>query len=335
MGDSDITMYLNLLSLAIVVGAMIAFLVAWRLRSRIQRIIIGVLLLAMGIFSVSLSLLAALFVAGLGMAALVLGSATEKQAMTGLPAFRKHDRYKASSYRSYNFRMASRYDTCIWMRLCQTTLWDRTIVQELRQRPLIGSLRILDVGCATGRLLERLAQAGALQLCGTDLAPRILEVAAEKLSKTGISVDLRTADAEDRLPWEGDFFDVVTLTGVLHHFFRPKDALAEVRRVLRPGGRLLIIDPSFFTPVRQILNAALQVAPHDGDYRFYPATAAAVLLADVGFEVLRTRRVGWCAFLADGRKPGFARAVTGTEAKGAVQQRHAADGSPLAVSVTN
>jgi ubiquinone/menaquinone biosynthesis C-methylase UbiE len=232
--------------------------------------------------------------------------------MTERPAFRKHDRYKASSYRSYNFRMASRYDTCLWMRFCQTALWDRTLVQELGPRPRIGSLRILDVGCATGRLLERLARAGALQLFGTDLAPRILDVAAEKLSKTGIQVDLRAADAEDRLPWEGDFFDVVTLTGVLHHFFRPKDALAEIRRVLRPGGRLLIIDPSFFTPVRQILNAALQVAPHDGDYRFYSATRAVVLLADAGFEALRSRRVGWWAFLAGGRKPGFARADTGT-----------------------
>ena len=109
-------------------------------------------------------------------------------------------------------------------------LVDRTIVQELG--PHISSLRILDVGCATGRLLERLAEAGATQLFGVDLAPRILEVAAEKLSKTGTLVDLRTADAEDCLPWDHESFDAITLTGVLHHFFRPRDALAEVRRVL-------------------------------------------------------------------------------------------------------
>jgi demethylmenaquinone methyltransferase/2-methoxy-6-polyprenyl-1,4-benzoquinol methylase len=246
--------------------------------------------------------------------------------MAELPVFRKHDRYKASSYRSYNFRMPSRYDRCVWMRFCQTALWDRAIVRELGH-PAISALRILDVGCATGRLLQRLAEAGAVQLCGTDLAPRILDVAAEKLSRTGIPVDLRPADAEDRLPWESDSFDVVTLTGVLHHFFRPTDALAEIHRVLRQGGRLLVIDPAFFTPVRQVLNAVLRVAPHDGDCRFYSPARAASLLADVGFEVLHNRRVGWWAFLADGRRPGVARAAGDTASGGAAQQRHAAAGA--------
>jgi 2-polyprenyl-3-methyl-5-hydroxy-6-metoxy-1,4-benzoquinol methylase len=68
--------------------------------------------------------------------------------------------------------MPARYDASPWMKLCQTPLWDRTVTQELEQSG-IATLRILDVGCATGRLLERLAEAGALQLCGADLAPRI------------------------------------------------------------------------------------------------------------------------------------------------------------------
>jgi ubiquinone/menaquinone biosynthesis C-methylase UbiE len=234
--------------------------------------------------------------------------------MVERPAFRKPDRYKASSYRSYNFEMPARYDSCIWLRFCQTALWDEVVARELL--PQIDSLRILDVGCATGRLLERLAQAGARQLCGADLAPRILAVAEQKLAQAGIPVDLRVADAEDCLPWDADSLDVVTLTGVLHHFYRPKDALAEAGRVLRPGGRILVVDPSFFTPVRQILNAALRVAPHDGDYRFYSATRAAGLLTAVGFDVRQARRVGRWAFLAEGRKPGSARgdssaAVTG------------------------
>jgi ubiquinone/menaquinone biosynthesis C-methylase UbiE len=245
--------------------------------------------------------------------------------MVELPAFRKLDRYKASSYRSYNFKMPSRYDTCIWMKFCQTAFWDRTLIQELR--PNTCSLRILDVRCATGRLLKRLAEAGATELFGVDLAPRILEVAREKLTKTGASVELRTADAEDTLPWDHDSFDAVTLTGVLHHFFRPRDALGEVRRVLRPGGRVLIIDPCFFPPVRQFINVALRVGPHDGDFHFYSPTDAADLLADLGFEVGRTRRVGLWAFFADGLKPRLVRRGSGFGSTGAAQQRHAADGA--------
>jgi SAM-dependent methyltransferase len=221
--------------------------------------------------------------------------------MLDVPPFRKPDRYKASSYRSYNFKMPSRYDTCIWVK--GAPRFDRIIVQELG--PHLSSLRILDVGCATGRLLERLAAAGASDLSGTDLAPRILDVAAGKLSRRGVAVDLRPADAEDCLPWAPESFDAVTLTWVLHHFFRPKDALAEIRRVLRPGGRLLMLDPCFFPPVRQIFNAAFRLAPHDGDFHFYSAGEAAGLLLAAGFEGSRVRRAGlWEAFLAVGIEPG-------------------------------
>lgn len=221
--------------------------------------------------------------------------------MVDVPAFRKLDRYKASSYRSYNYRMPSRYDTSIWMDLCQVPLWDRTVVQELG--PSIGSLRILDVGCATGRLLQRLAEAGATELFGIDLAPRILDVARAKLSKSGTRVELRDADAEDSLPWQADSFDAVTMTGVLHHFFRPRQALAEVRRVLRPGGRLVLIDPCFFPPLRQVVNTVLRVSPHQGDFHFYSRSAAGRLLQSAGFALRNSRRVGCWAFLANVLKP--------------------------------
>ncbi len=218
------------------------------------------------------------------------------------PEYRKFDRYKASSYRSYNFTMPSRYDRCLWLRLCQVPLWDRTMVRSLGSD--LDSLRILDVGCATGRLLERLAGAGATRLCGTDLAPRILKRAQERLSRAGIEVELKTADAEDRLPWERGSFDVVTLMGVLHHFFRPRDALAEIMRVLHPGGRLLVIDPCFFPPLRRLFNLALRIAPHAGDFRFYSPKEAVALLSAPGFAVEPVRRVGAWAFLAIAHKPG-------------------------------
>jgi ubiquinone/menaquinone biosynthesis C-methylase UbiE len=218
--------------------------------------------------------------------------------MVDLPNFRKPDRYKASSYRSYNFKMPSRYDKMICSKYAPSM--DRFIIEQLG--PDISSLRILDVGCATGRFLVHLAEAGVTQLFGADLAPRILEVAAEKLSKTGTVAELRTADAEDRLPWDDASFDVVTLLGVLHHFFRPKDALSEIYRVLQPGGRLLVVDACFFPLVRQIVNAVLRIIPHDGDYRFYKMSAAEKLLAEVGFEVRQTLS-RWGCYLVEGIKP--------------------------------
>jgi ubiquinone/menaquinone biosynthesis C-methylase UbiE len=217
--------------------------------------------------------------------------------MADLPDFRKPDRYKASSYRSYNFKMPACYDTAIWSRGAPQI--DQMILEQLG--PAIGSLQILDVGCGTGRLLKCLADAGATNLFGADLAPRILEVAAAKLAKVRLNAELRVADAEDCLPWDDECFDVVTLIGVIHHFFRPKDALSEIRRVLRHGGRLLVFDACFFPAVRQIVNAVLRIVPHDGDCRFYSVKAAGRLLAVLGFEIGKVQK-GWGCYLVEGVK---------------------------------
>ena len=214
-----------------------------------------------------------------------------------MPIFRKHDRYKASSYRAHN-AMGARYDTSFWMTFCQVSLVDRAIIEALR--PEIASLAVLDVGCATARLLLKLAGTGAECLSGVDLAPDILEVARAKLASHNVQAELRVADAEDLLPWPAGSFDVLTLTGVLHHFYRPGDALSEMHRVLRPGGRLLLADPCFFPVLRWAINLCLRIAPHAGDCRFYSEQTAARLLADAGFRCVRMRRVGlwWYAITA-------------------------------------
>lgn len=226
------------------------------------------------------------------------------------PLFRKHDRYKASSYRAYNFKFPTQYDSSFWMTFCQMPLADRTVVEALG--PDIGSLTILDVGCATGRLLRKLASAGARRLAGTDLAPRILDVAREKLAEAHADVELRPADAEDSLPWPAESFDVVTLTGVLHHFYRPHDALREIRRVLRPRGRMLLMGVCLFPPVRQLVNLYTRVVPHWGDYRFYSKKAASKLMQRAGFRCVQARRVGWSLYFITAVKAddSFGRSVT-------------------------
>ena len=144
------------------------------------------------------------------------------------------------------------------------------------------------------------AKSGAASLAGVDLAPKMLDVARDKLATQHVRADLRVADAEDSLPWASESFDIATLTATLHHFYRPHDALKEVRRVLRPGGRVLVIDPCFFTPIRQIVNLYLRVGSHDGDCRFYSPRRARRLLADEGFLCRAPKRVGLWAFLVIG-----------------------------------
>ena len=76
MGDSDIALYFSVAVLLVVVGAIIAFLIACRSRQRAVRIGVGVILLAVAAVCAILSLLAAMLVAALGVLALVLASKT-------------------------------------------------------------------------------------------------------------------------------------------------------------------------------------------------------------------------------------------------------------------
>ena len=204
------------------------------------------------------------------------------------------DRYKASSFRAYNGKLRERYDASLAVRLLRVTTMDDFVLDVLGSQ--VSEYSILDVGCATGRLLERLADSGARKLSGSDLAPRILEVARRKLCPRDVELDLRHADAETSLPWEPDTFDVVTLTGVLHHFCHPESALGEVGRVLRAGGMLVIADACFFPPVRELFNLCLRVHPHEGDCRFYSGGGTREMLRAHGWDVSRCERLNWWAY---------------------------------------
>ncbi|HET7715699.1 MAG TPA: metalloregulator ArsR/SmtB family transcription factor [Bauldia sp.] len=102
-----------------------------------------------------------------------------------------------------------------------------------------GSL--LDLGTGTGRMLELLAP-----LCdravGIDASPNMLAVARANLDRAGVTnAQVRLGDIYN-LPLPRDAFDLVTIHQVLHYLDDPERALGEASRVLRPGGRMLIVD---------------------------------------------------------------------------------------------
>jgi ubiquinone/menaquinone biosynthesis C-methylase UbiE len=218
-----------------------------------------------------------------------------------IPHFLKPDRYKIDSYNTYNFKCAETYDSCVWLRVFGVRHWDELVINALG--PDIGTLNVLDVGCATGRLLTALCEVGAKSVNGMDLAPRILETAREKIAGRDMSAELRAADVEERIPWPDRTFDVVTLTGVFHHLMRPEDAMLEIERVLRRQGRLLIVDVRFPFPLRQIFNLYLRVRPSGGDYRFYSPSSVAKMLTALGWRSIKSSRAGWNGFMISAGRP--------------------------------
>jgi ubiquinone/menaquinone biosynthesis C-methylase UbiE len=115
--------------------------------------------------------------------------------------------------------------------------WDRMFGLALGGRP---GLEALDIGCGTGFLSLELAARGH-RVTGIDFASEMLAIAKEKAAAAGASVRFEHADAEN-LPFAPASFDLVITRHVLWTLPHPETALSEWIRVLRPGGRVAVID---------------------------------------------------------------------------------------------
>ena len=100
----------------------------------------------------------------------------------------------------------------------------------------VAGRRILDAGCGSGPLSAALRDQGAI-VTGVDSSVKMLELARRRL---GDDADLRVADLGGRLPFDDSAFDDVVASLVLHYLEDWTAPLAELRRVLTPGGRLIV-----------------------------------------------------------------------------------------------
>jgi SAM-dependent methyltransferase len=104
---------------------------------------------------------------------------------------------------------------------------------------LPGGLTVADLGCGTGAALEQLAPVAG-RLIGVDSSPAMLALARQRLS--GIAHAEVRPGSLSALPLEDTSVDVALIMLVLHHVEEVGPVLAEVARVLRPGGRLVVLD---------------------------------------------------------------------------------------------
>ena len=101
-----------------------------------------------------------------------------------------------------------------------------------------GRLRVLDIGCGTGAMLDDLKPFG--DAVGADFSPEALQFCVTR----GIASPLTRADVR-RLPFADASFDVVTAMDIIEHIDDDKAASREIFRVLKPGGRLFVTVPAF------------------------------------------------------------------------------------------
>lgn len=146
---------------------------------------------------------------------------------------------------------------------------------------------VLDVGCGTGMLSERLLGAfPSCRLAGVDLSPAMVERARARLAGRA---EVREADAE-RLPFHDGAFDLVVCNDSFHHYPDPDRAAFQMWRVLRKGGALVLGDVWQPAPARAVMNAWMPFS-HEGDVRIYSEAELRAILG-TWFQRVRWSRIG-------------------------------------------
>ena len=112
------------------------------------------------------------------------------------------------------------------------------MIEQLR---LPRPARLLDAGCGLGTEAMDLARTGEVDVTGIDSSLAMVEEAQRRASSSGLPVSFSQADAAD-LPFPDDHFDACQAQTLLGHVADPVPVVAELVRVTRPGGRVVILD---------------------------------------------------------------------------------------------
>ena len=123
--------------------------------------------------------------------------------------------------------------------------WRRIAVRALKPS-LVEGARVLDVACGTGDLSLVLAEAGAVRVVGLDFCRPMLEIARRKAEADSRAIPFVEGDAL-RLPFADETFDAATIAFGLRNLAGVAEGLRELRRILKPGGRLAVLE--FSSPV--------------------------------------------------------------------------------------
>ena len=119
-------------------------------------------------------------------------------------------------------------------------VWSRTNTWvEMFERALDGCHRVLDVGCGAGFLAVPLAE--KFEVHGIDLSEEMLNLAAKRARESNLKLELTYGDSHT-LPFEDNFFDATYCKFALWPLKNPERALKEMVRVVRSGGRIVIIE---------------------------------------------------------------------------------------------
>jgi ubiquinone/menaquinone biosynthesis C-methylase UbiE len=213
---------------------------------------------------------------------------------------------QAGATRGWVMNMGWRYDLLVWF---ADTFLLRGTLRKLRDHTIdLAQLQpgesVLDVGCGTGALaMETYERVGATgRVYGIDPGPKQIARARFKAERASLPIDFQVGVIE-QLAFPDQSFDVVLSTLVMHHL--PDDlkrlGLAEVARVLKPGGRLVIVD---FKRAQMQQGQPARLGAGSLGLQDVPQ-----LLSEAGFEHLESGEIPFPRLMGQ-NSAGFVRAQT-------------------------
>lgn len=179
--------------------------------------------------------------------------------------------------------------------------WRKKVVREIANRfeTRLHSLNILDVATGTGDLALALSVLKPAHIEGMDISASMMDVGKRKVAAAGLSamISFREGEAE-KIGFDADSFDVVMVAFGVRNFENLKAGLSEMKRVMKPGGLMLILEfshPGRF-PMKQLYAFYSSViiplfgkliSRHHKAYTYLPETVAAFPSGEAFLEILR------------------------------------------------
>jgi demethylmenaquinone methyltransferase / 2-methoxy-6-polyprenyl-1,4-benzoquinol methylase len=181
--------------------------------------------------------------------------------------------------------------------------WRKKLVALLSET---HPLRILDVATGTGDVAIALTDLNPEQVVGIDISEKMLEIARRKVVKKGLQqiISFRRNDAE-RIPFPDGSFDAVTVAFGVRNYEDLRKGLSEMKRVLRPGGTMMILEFSHptGTPFRQFYRfysrfvippVGKVISGNSRAYSYLPETVSAFPSGDDFLDILRESGLTGC-----------------------------------------
>ena len=160
----------------------------------------------------------------------------------------------------------------------------------LAQFDLKDGMNLLDLGCGTGWAVRRAAVLVGPRgrACGVDLSEKMIEQ-ARKAAEGVRNVEFQQANAE-KLPFADRSFDRVISTMSFHHWLRPSVAMKEIARILRPGAKVCIVDPTADNLLMKWADS--YVRRHEaGHVKMYSTAEYRKMYEEAGLRYVGSRRI--------------------------------------------